>query len=360
MRIIGAMMRRQVVCLAPLLLSAALYRCVGTNPDLPGEDADTAADGTVDVDADADAAALDAVTLDADVTDSMDAGPPVRCDPMGRFTTVQPVAGVNTLNRERSVHLTDDELTIFFSRANLLGDGGAPPIGSFDIYKATRPSRTDPFGPTQLVTALNSGGSDQALSLDPAGGVAYFIREADRHVFPDGGANPNHGVYVARVSTLQGFTDVSRSTINFQSNFLGGVSAGQVSRDIYYASHQHIFLLSWDSTNNVFRPARLLEPIADASVINQPYTGLRGYQGAPMLSRDETALYFTRTDPTNGVHVAFKGASQAFSSVRRLTEIEPVGVNNSGPWISADQCRLYFSSDRTGNDDLYVATRAPL
>ena len=45
------MMRRQVVCLAPLLLSAALYRCVGTNPDLPGEDADTAADGTVDADA---------------------------------------------------------------------------------------------------------------------------------------------------------------------------------------------------------------------------------------------------------------------------------------------------------------------
>lgn len=75
-----------------------------------------------------------------------------------------------------------------------------------------------------------------------------------------------------------------------------------------------------------------------------------------VLSRDQRAMYFAR-----GADIYYAQRSRVddrFLPPLRVEELATAQADNPTD-LSADQCRLYFESDRTGTFDLYVAEREP-
>lgn len=107
------------------------------------------------------------------------------------FGTPQVISGVSSpTDAERTPWLTPDELEIYFSSERPGGRGG------YDIWHASRPTRTSPFGTAENVTELNSAMDDYAPSLSADGRSLYFNYNASLL----GGGDAN--VYVAERSCL--------------------------------------------------------------------------------------------------------------------------------------------------------------
>lgn len=92
-------------------------------------------------------------------------------DPWGEAVNLG--AGVNTTLFEGSISPSPDELTIYFAAI-------APPDFAFHIYKSTRNSTTEQFGPRVLVDApINSNGHDYGPALTPSGNTMFFASGTD-------------------------------------------------------------------------------------------------------------------------------------------------------------------------------------
>lgn len=83
-----------------------------------------------------------------------------------------------------------------------------------------------------------------------------------------------------------------------------------------------------------------------------------GTEDSPMLSDDKLSLYFTSDRSGNfDLYVARRASvDDPFGSPEPLTEIN-TDAEESDPWISPDQRTLYFTTDRGGNRDVYVSRR---
>jgi Tol biopolymer transport system component len=78
----------------------------------------------------------------------------------------------------------------------------------------------------------------------------------------------------------------------------------------------------------------------------------------PWISADEKLLLFSQVlvDQTDvDLKYAVKGANGDFGAVMPVPSINTSPAAESDPWLSPKGCRLYFSSTRGGNYDLYVA-----
>jgi hypothetical protein len=87
-----------------------------------------------------------------------------------------------------------------------------------------------------------------------------------------------------------------------------------------------------------------------------------GTDWCPRLSNDQLELYLTRQTPDAGFELlAFSRPSveTIFSGERLLTTLNSPQVDECA-FQSADGLTLYFDSRRTGNYDLYIATRSAL
>jgi Tol biopolymer transport system component len=103
-----------------------------------------------------------------------------------------------------------------------------------------------------------------------------------------------------------------------------------------------------------------------SSRVDELYSG--SGDGDPTLSPDQLIILFSSQRPPPNAAVTPLGVNLWYA-VRPQPDVAfgapaPVpGVNSDGndgdPHLSADGCRLYFSSDRAGTYDLYVATVQP-
>ena len=94
-----------------------------------------------------------------------DAGVPPRCNPAASFGRQTDVQGLNTNANEEQATLSPDELTIYFSR----DDGN----GAYDIYQATRTSKTASFSGAIPVPGVNTMAEDREPRVT-ADGLAIF------------------------------------------------------------------------------------------------------------------------------------------------------------------------------------------
>lgn len=119
-----------------------------------------------DAPAEADASMVDA--------GSPDAGPPDAGPPSGTYGTPEVVANVNTSDKkERMPSASFDGLELYFARCLTTS---TPPY--CDIYLATRPTATQPFGTPAVVSAVStSAGSEIYPSVAPSGLELYFVRD---------------------------------------------------------------------------------------------------------------------------------------------------------------------------------------
>ncbi len=92
-----------------------------------------------------------------------------RSMPSGSFTATAPVDVLNHPSAEDDrPRLSPDGLAIVF--ASNRPDG----LGGFDIYRATRPGPSSPFGPPALVVELSSPADEMGGSFSPDGATFYF------------------------------------------------------------------------------------------------------------------------------------------------------------------------------------------
>jgi Tol biopolymer transport system component len=109
-----------------------------------------------------------------------------RADRTSAFGNLAPITELNTGDIEDAPALSSDELELFFVSDR---PGGR---GLLDIWRATRPSRGEPFSVIENVTELNSAGDEHAPSLSGDGTQLYYSYNA----MTDGSGEPSQ-VWVA-------------------------------------------------------------------------------------------------------------------------------------------------------------------
>ena len=74
---------------------------------------------------------------------------PAAADPIPKFGPAVPLTALNTSNPDEGASLAGDGLTLYFSQ-RLLGS-----VQDWNILRASRPTRDDPFGAPMAVLELN-------------------------------------------------------------------------------------------------------------------------------------------------------------------------------------------------------------
>lgn len=257
------------------------------------------------------------------------------CDPLKPFQTPVRVAGLNPAQAFMRPKLSADELTIYFTmRVNDVAK----------LARATRASRTDAFGAVTRISEVESSKSDRDPSASADHLTLFFssTRTGDENLFVATRATPTspwgQPTLVPAVNTKVDERDpcVRASEVWFSSPRAG----------------------SWE-------------------IYEAPFTGLSGV-GSPRLVTDLVSLSGARYQPMvteDGLAIVFVSERAGGEGdrdpwiARRTAPALPFSVpvpivevnsaaDENGVWLSADGCRLYFSSDRgSDHDSLFVAER---
>jgi len=340
---------RGLVFTALLAASAAACGLVGGIEDItvvddpisdgsivPVDEGPVRADGPVDLDAASDAAS--------------DAPVKTRCDPRKPFGAPAIVASLNTTSDDSTPRLSPDELTVYLAsmRPGHLGGGS--------IYVARRTSRSDPFGTPALLPVVNTTNGTIYHPAVTGDGLRIFLQVA--------GGGPTDLYLGTRTTTAVEFsTPAPLANVNSGSfELIPFISADGVH--LLFASNRSGAFLLYESTANagVFGAATLVPGVGSGNGA--------AVDTAPVLSGDLLSLYFAST------RVDTASTSYDLFVARRTTPTGPFGtptlvaeLNDANAaasdvpsWLSADDCRLYLTSDRLtpgGGFDVYVATRTP-
>lgn len=151
------------------------------------------------------------------------------------FGPAENIVELNTASLDRDPALSPDGLTMFFSSNRA---GGA---GLLDIWQATRPSLSEPFGAPVNVATVNSSESDENPAISPDGLTLYFSSErtdglgnediwyAVRPTLTSPFGEPQN---LVEANTASGDADPALSadglTLYFASNRSGGMGGGDL------------------------------------------------------------------------------------------------------------------------------------
>jgi hypothetical protein len=271
------------------------------------------------------------VVVDAPI---VDAGP--QCDPAKLFGTPALVPGISLVGAENP-RLSIDETEIFFQ---LYDDAGTA-----DLMHATRPTPLGGFGTPSPLTSLNSSADDWDPMLSADGvtivfasdrtGTSQIYRATRPSVTGAFGAPSEVAAVTVPFDQDQPYVQGENAALWYQSNSTG-------NGDIYVAP----------SIGSDYGGGQLVTELATPSE-----------EGFPVVNALATVIYFFRDDADGGTKSDIWTARRADASVpfgpaAPVTELN-TDFDESPGWLSPDLCRLYFTSARSGNSELYVATRTP-
>jgi Tol biopolymer transport system component len=337
-----------------------LVRCVGdsgetspvTTPDSGGTDSgSTTTDGST------------FPSTDAGSDAPVDSGPPRKCDPTAVFTSINVLQGFSSADNEATPRLSPDELTLYYFDANATAS---------NVLIATRTKRTDPFGaPTKLpINDVAHPNADPTVSTDgltlywavgsfPTG-FGQDIWMATRNTVNDPFSNPKRvdGILTTASKPDDGgifdgwpflssdgsqlwFTS-TRSRPNLQNVLLSG-------NDIYVATKS-------GGQFSVVTPVPELNTDAGDA-------GSTIGSGGAVLSADGLTIYLSSnragTVGQSDIWVSHRTTTASiWPTPTNVAEVNTAKQDLPG-WLSPDNCRLYFTSDRQGTGDLFVAERTP-
>lgn len=285
---------------------------------------------------------------DASIKDTakpdVDADAPAPCDPGAPFTNVAAAPGkINGLLDDGFPTLTDDELTMYFQRS-ALGGGENP-----KFFVAVRSSALVDFGDPIEVAELTDGAFNNFPAISPSGDVLYFTSapalggKADLKKATRGAMGRfDAAVPVTALNTADDDT--------FPSVFGRGEELwfGRNADGGPYHLHRSVVLTGGGFTN----PQRINE-------LEDPTAG----EGTSASTRDGLTVYFSssREGGAGGLDI-WVARRQARSSPFSFVAVVPGASSTSEDapaWLSADACRLYFTTTRLGSFDIFVASRNP-
>jgi hypothetical protein len=316
--------------LSLVALGAGCAAILGIEDGVPRTDAGVA-------DAEPDVSAPEA---GADVDAAPEAGPKP-CSATAPFTSIKPIAELNTTGLEQHPRLLPDEKTIVFQRS---------PSG-FVLFVATRPDRTSAFSAPIALSELSTGGDAADPALDPSGLRIVFASSRT-------GGLGSYDLWTATRPSLG-------SAFGTPTAVPGGGTAA-IDHYPYFAGAGALYFSSartgGPGSEDIFRMAVTGATFGAPTVVAGLST--TGYDAAPVVSSDELVGFIEHGATLDGGSVIAIHASVRASTADPWPAPKVVTELLGGPetipgFISADLCRLYFSSDRSGNPDLYVAERQP-
>jgi hypothetical protein len=285
--------------------------------------------------------------LDAGSTATPPEPPPSPvCDTSQPFQVPVPVPGLTSEGEEYGIWLTPDELTAYF--ASDRGDLGGP--GDYDLYRARRSAIAEPFAQPSLVPILNTAFSERKAVLAVDGLRLFF--SSDRP-----GLGAGEDIYVStRPNTLSDFgVPGLLSGINSaQGDLVHSVSSD--GRYLYFdrpatSTERDIFLFDL-STATPTGPVTELVSVYD--------------EGHAVASADDLTVYWATTrvslNDSDGDSESDIWSARRASPGDPLGGLTPVAELNSPSaetvhFVSADGCRIYIGSERSGRGQLYVAAK---
>jgi len=263
--------------------------------------------------------------------------------PILTATSITLLSELSDPEKDDNPTLTSDELMICFTS---LRPGGA---GDNDVWCAERSSTSEPFGAPAPVDAVNDDGFDASSALSLDGLSLWFGSEregsvggTDIFVVNRSSRTEAWGAVVRVDELCSGEDDIPRPTAMAGTVMpLGSRRGDDVSYWTYFATRP--------SVTAPFGP-----PVLPAELAETDMNVVDGF-----LTEDGLMLLFTRDSRTDtapeDVYVAVRpDLGSPFG-----TPVPVAGLNGSDndrdPWLSLDRQRLYFSSNRSGEFEIYIA-----
>jgi Tol biopolymer transport system component len=322
-------MRRRVAAFALLVvLVTGLVQCNGStdaaSDDLPLPERGPGSDGGRH---EGDGSTLDANGGD-DSSVGLDGGEDASlpaCDRAKPFGAPTHLAGAWVATEPYSTpRLSADELTIYFTTRSAAGDS--------DMASATRATISTPFGAPTLLTTLNSAANDNdpSVSADHLSIWFHSSRDGDPDIFtatrattasPWGMPTP--------VGPVNSPSSEAHAYYRQSANELWLISNRGTSYDIYMST----------KVAGVFGTP---QPIA---ALNSP---LQDWQPQPSEDGLTMLLASDRAGGKGGLDLYLSqraNAAAVWDAPVAIAELNSANVEQAG-WLSADGCRIYFSSDR--------------
>ncbi len=332
-------MRRALVVAAGAFALAAATHC-SSGGDGPPAFATPLPDRTPGKDdAGGDAAAMMWGDDDGGVLGS-DSGPTPACDTSLPFGAPSALAGAWATGGAYSTpRLSADELTIYFTTKSAAGDA--------ELAYATRTSIGAAFGAPVMLTALNSTANDNDPSVS-ADHLSIWFHSAR-------GGNPD--VYTAsRASTTAAWGAPTAVAAVNTTSAEAHAYYRQAASELWFISNRAA--TTYDiycsaKSGGTFAAPVLVMPLESPSNDWQPQPSEDGL--TILLASDRTGgkgsfdLYLARRAKT----------TDAWSVPVAIAELNTANQEQAG-WLSADGCRIYFSTDRDApavRNVLYYAER---
>lgn len=272
---------------------------------------------------------------------AFDAPPAARCNPSAPFGPAVAISELNSNASDEGATLSPDELTVYFDSSRPGGMGG------FDIYVATRATRTDPFSAPTLLDGVNSPNNERYPTVTADGLTLYAF---------NGGSSTEDVVYATRTTPTSSFGSLAPVT--------GLGSPGENQSSVVLPGGNAMYLTSW--RNGTYQPYRAI-PAGTAGAMQAPtmITGTdltaQGNNVDPIVTPDELTLYFasdrTAASGTQNLFVATRtSVAVGFGQPVELTSFN-VFPQIAPTWISPDNCVLYFTAGLPGSYRLYAAAK---
>jgi Tol biopolymer transport system component len=249
----------------------------------------------------------------------------------GPFGNVQLVPGLNTPQRDWAPEESTDGLTVYF---------GSDQTGDPELYRATRPTKSSPWGTPIVITELIANGDEEDNPTINAGETELYYGRSNTYRTT---RSNKTGLWATPVQTLltngQGpFLSADDLTLYFTEFVTGQYDMAYVKR----ADRASMFV----QANSV------------------PLTSLNtsGEDGWPHLSDDELTIYFS-SDAAGSIDLWTATRANKADAFGPAVLVQVVNSPNTeyDAEISADGTTLWFASDRAGgmgSFDIYIATRA--
>ncbi|MGE0404160.1 MAG: TolB family protein [Kofleriaceae bacterium] len=253
--------------------------------------------------------------------------------PLGDFGAPTLITELSDPANDDDPSLTADLTEMYFSSFRPGGSGGV------DIWRTQRASAAATWGAPQPVTELNSGSLDENPGVAPDGLTIWFSSARG------GGLD----IYVATRSGRGApwGTATLVSELSTGVDDLGCEPAAGLLRMVFYRNTS-------DTLHEATRPDIANQwAAAVIAELDEP-----GEDQSPFLFA-ETEIYFSsdRDGPPLDLYRATRASVDAeFGNVIRL-DAQSSSANDDDPWVSPDGRTIFFMSDRSGNEEIYMATR---
>jgi len=252
-------------------------------------------------------------------------------------SSIRPLRELNTEDKDDNPTLTSDELMICFTSKRPTTSGGT------DIWCAERAALGEPFGEALEQTSLNSSGFESSPSLGQDGLSLWFSSDESEHL----------DIYVAARSDRAAPWEMPERIDELNSD------ADNIPRPLAHDGLIMPLASRRDSpdywTYLASRPSPT-EPFAEPRLIDELAKEGRSFVDAFLLE-DGLTMFFTlvEEDDDPDLYLATRpGLDAPFGPAHPVQGVN-TDAEERDAFVSPDGKRLYFSSSREGELDLFVA-----